>query len=34
MKTMTVMPPGDERMEEIKQLFKKYTAPNIEIKRE
>ncbi len=34
MKTMRVMPPGDERMEEIKQLFKKYTAPHIEIKRE
>jgi pyruvate formate lyase activating enzyme len=34
MKTMKVIPPGDERMEEIKQLFKKYTAPHIEIKRE
>jgi pyruvate formate lyase activating enzyme len=34
MKTMRVMPPSDERMEEIKQLFKKYTAPHIEIKRE
>ncbi len=34
MKTMTVVPPSDERMEEIKQLFKKYTAPHIELKRE
>jgi pyruvate formate lyase activating enzyme len=34
MKTMKVKPPGDERMEEIRQLFKKYTAPHIEIKKE
>jgi hypothetical protein len=34
MKTMKVKPPGKERMEEIKQLFKKYTAPHIEIKKE
>jgi hypothetical protein len=32
MKDTSIMPPNNERMEEIKQLFQKYTAPHIKIK--
>ncbi len=34
MKEMGIVPPSDERMEEIRKLFKKYTAPHIRIKRD